>query len=94
MIHPRNFLILPLSCLIVLLCSVCLQAQMSQGSFVYVNSAKDEQAPFIAPDGKVTASANNAKSVIVEEEEKEEKVTQFIPDFGSGFKLNFGKSDK
>ncbi|HBK89483.1 MAG TPA: hypothetical protein PKM91_11270, partial [Cyclobacteriaceae bacterium] len=53
MIHPRNFLILPLSCLIVLLCSVCLYAQMSQGSFVYVNSAKDEQAPFIAPDGKV-----------------------------------------
>lgn len=53
MIHPRNFLILPLSCLIVLLCSVCLHAQMSQGSFVYVNSAKDEQAPFIAPDGKV-----------------------------------------
>ena len=48
----------------------------------------------ITVDGKVTASADNAKSVIVEEEEKEEKVTQFIPDFGSGFKLNFGKSDK
>jgi hypothetical protein len=43
----------------------------------------------ITIDGQVTASAENAKSVSVEED----KVAQFIPDFKSGLKLNFGKNE-
>lgn len=47
----------------------------------------------ITVDGKVTASADNAKSVTVEEKEAEDRPAHFIPDFGSGFKLNFGKNE-
>ena len=46
----------------------------------------------ISVDGKLTASADNAESISIEEE-KEEKPVQFIPSFGSGFKLNFGKNE-
>lgn len=46
----------------------------------------------ITVDGKVTASADNAKAVTVEQE-SDEKVPQFIPDFSSGYKLNFGKKE-
>lgn len=42
----------------------------------------------ITVDGKVTAAADNADTVEVSESEE----TPFVvPDFGSGFKLNFGK---
>jgi outer membrane protein OmpA-like peptidoglycan-associated protein len=53
MSYPFNSRISLLASLMLLLGCLKIQAQMNQGSFAYVNSAKDEQAPFISPDGKV-----------------------------------------
>jgi hypothetical protein len=45
----------------------------------------------ISIDGQVTAMADGAKEVKVQQEE-EDKTPHIMPDFGSGFKLNFGKT--
>lgn len=51
----------------------------------------------ITIDGNLTATADNARSVSVQqvetkkEEEPEDKVQHAIPDFFSGLKLDFGK---
>ncbi len=42
-------------------------------------------------DGKMSANSDDAKVSI--DEEEEQKVSHFIPDFGSGMKLNFGKKE-
>lgn len=47
----------------------------------------------ITVDGKVTALADKADVVVVEEEEVEEKAPHIIPNFFSGLKLNFGKTE-
>jgi hypothetical protein len=47
----------------------------------------------ITVDGQIVATGENAKSVRVEEENKEEKSPFIIPDFSSGLKLNFGKKE-
>ena len=44
-------------------------------------------------DGKISANSDNAK-VSIEDEQEEEKVSHFIPDFASGMKLNFGKKEE
>lgn len=44
----------------------------------------------ITIDGQVTAQATNAKSIQVEEQEDDSPM--FVPEFGSDFKLNFGKN--
>jgi hypothetical protein len=41
-------------------------------------------------DGKMSANSDDAKVSI---DEEEDKVSHFIPDFGSGMKLNFGKKE-
>ncbi len=43
----------------------------------------------ITIDGQVVATADNAKVAV--SERKEVEATPMIPDFSSGFKLNFGK---
>lgn len=51
----------------------------------------------ITIDGQITATADNADVVTVQaqavQEKEEEKRSQFIPDFASGLKLNFGKKE-
>lgn len=46
----------------------------------------------ITVDGKLTATADNAE-VAVEQEEDTKKASHFIPNFASGFKLDFGKKE-
>jgi hypothetical protein len=49
----------------------------------------------ITVDGQVVATTNNANVATEEFEEssKEREATHFIPDFTSGFKINFGKKE-
>jgi hypothetical protein len=55
----------------------------------------------ITIDGAVTATVDNDKTVTIQQEKQqvqqiqmpEDRVQQFIPDFSSGKKLNFGKKE-
>lgn len=47
----------------------------------------------ITLDGKVTATADNAERVTVQEEEEDDEIEKFIPQLTSGFKLDFGKKE-
>lgn len=44
----------------------------------------------ITVDGQVSATADGAEVTSVKQK-KEDEVTPLVPDFSSGFKLNFGK---
>lgn len=49
----------------------------------------------ISLDGQITAQADNAKSVQVETvKEKEDEFKFFVPEFSSGTKLKFGKTEE
>lgn len=50
----------------------------------------------ITVDGQIQATADNAQVSVLskkEEPEAEDKSPHFIPQFGSGMKLSFGKKD-